>query len=680
MKYPKVWGGPNPVGEALVRGLQMTGQPFLSAQTADGTWAGAMNGFYEVRGEPPETSRLVFEPVELTPQGASGLVYPSYNTYGRPFSDAGGAVNPPLGTVGGDDQVWRLSVGKSSYSRRRGNPRNYGLRNWIKGATVISWKGPSSRLANELQIVGNLTPFGRSQFDVTYSPSDDLPDEWFVLGARYKLWRQLKSTKVFHRFEVLLDTAQREDMEGYVCGAAKHVAESGAISLMVVTLTGFISPTFRAYRVALFGQGAAELLHTASPGAGYYMDSDWYFDSSGENACCTFSLAEDVGGTLATPGTIVGKVRGSYSIEGGFSFTTEVLHEDIPETTEEIVEEGVAFGDMNPYWVGWHGGLPATYHRQVTTSIPEVDVPVAWDYDYNDALCELRLRSPACVVTDRYDCTIEWVEDEDYNAHPNNENKPKYDPATIVMTRTLTATVRDYRTELVITGGGTEVSYVLDREIFDSTLVISGSTSVPFYEFTGSTGGSSVPRYSATLNYCSIRDGVLIHTVRSQFQTAEVQESQVVEGSTGYPTLTVSPVPGTLEDVSATLLLDGGKEARLHAEEDTRGILFRGNAVFVPYNTAGDSSSTTTSRPTITGLPVVNSFIWQFTEFFTTTSRWYSVTATKYKGVVLANVADYDADSGTGATYTYLSGFGDVRSSLLRREDQKFVLHNIGVA
>lgn len=48
MKYPKLWNGPSPVGEALVRALQRTGSPFLSAHAGDVT-AGTMNGPSEVK-------------------------------------------------------------------------------------------------------------------------------------------------------------------------------------------------------------------------------------------------------------------------------------------------------------------------------------------------------------------------------------------------------------------------------------------------------------------------------------------------------------------------------------------------------------------------------------------------------------------------------------------------------
>lgn len=49
MKYPKLWDGASPVGEALVRALQRTGAPWLRASTADGVIAGKMARLSEVK-------------------------------------------------------------------------------------------------------------------------------------------------------------------------------------------------------------------------------------------------------------------------------------------------------------------------------------------------------------------------------------------------------------------------------------------------------------------------------------------------------------------------------------------------------------------------------------------------------------------------------------------------------
>ena len=48
MKYPKLWDGPSPVGEAMVRALKSVDAPFLTASDGQGTVARTKNGFSEV--------------------------------------------------------------------------------------------------------------------------------------------------------------------------------------------------------------------------------------------------------------------------------------------------------------------------------------------------------------------------------------------------------------------------------------------------------------------------------------------------------------------------------------------------------------------------------------------------------------------------------------------------------
>lgn len=50
MKFPKLWDGPNPVGEALNRALQRTGAPYQRASTAFGDTASSQGSYNEVRG------------------------------------------------------------------------------------------------------------------------------------------------------------------------------------------------------------------------------------------------------------------------------------------------------------------------------------------------------------------------------------------------------------------------------------------------------------------------------------------------------------------------------------------------------------------------------------------------------------------------------------------------------
>lgn len=51
MKYPKLWDGPSPVGEAMVRALQQTDAPFLTTIAPDGTIAKKMGALSEVSGK-----------------------------------------------------------------------------------------------------------------------------------------------------------------------------------------------------------------------------------------------------------------------------------------------------------------------------------------------------------------------------------------------------------------------------------------------------------------------------------------------------------------------------------------------------------------------------------------------------------------------------------------------------
>lgn len=78
-KYPKLWDGPNPVGEAKVRALQQVDAPFLRA-SGMGFASGKMNGFQEVRGGEP---------------GYYLMSNVAYRNVGSPIlSIVGGASNP----------------------------------------------------------------------------------------------------------------------------------------------------------------------------------------------------------------------------------------------------------------------------------------------------------------------------------------------------------------------------------------------------------------------------------------------------------------------------------------------------------------------------------------------------------------------------------------------------------
>lgn len=137
MKYPKLWNGPSPVGEALVRALQQTGSPFLSAATADGVYAGTMDGKSEVK----KTGQLRY-PFVATPSSQSHVagylppdVAPEIFKVTRAWPNWKGRRQPPTSLKG-----W------SDIDQRPGNVTWYS--DQIKDGrvpVVVSWRGDASR-------------------------------------------------------------------------------------------------------------------------------------------------------------------------------------------------------------------------------------------------------------------------------------------------------------------------------------------------------------------------------------------------------------------------------------------------------------------------------------------------------------------------------------------------------
>ena len=73
----------------------------------------------------------------------------SANYYGPDFeTDQGVPINPPLGQSNSYESAWIFNrpSANSFGSYTKGNPRLYGMRNWLgRGAEVVSWHGPPSR-------------------------------------------------------------------------------------------------------------------------------------------------------------------------------------------------------------------------------------------------------------------------------------------------------------------------------------------------------------------------------------------------------------------------------------------------------------------------------------------------------------------------------------------------------
>lgn len=124
MKYPKLWNGASPVGEALVRALQRTDAPFLSSSTADGVAANKMGGRSEV----------------FQGGGEGGFISrPTWGSYTSPQVYATGSGPymqfKPIVHSG-------MKKAMPQYKRRVGLPPNYGTVDW-QGRDhdkVLSWR------------------------------------------------------------------------------------------------------------------------------------------------------------------------------------------------------------------------------------------------------------------------------------------------------------------------------------------------------------------------------------------------------------------------------------------------------------------------------------------------------------------------------------------------------------
>lgn len=92
-RYPKLWNGPNPVGEAKVRALQQVSAPFLRA-SGPGFESGTMNGLSEVKGERPKLYRggIVVALEEMAFNAAATNVYSAWSDTGAVVGETGDTV------------------------------------------------------------------------------------------------------------------------------------------------------------------------------------------------------------------------------------------------------------------------------------------------------------------------------------------------------------------------------------------------------------------------------------------------------------------------------------------------------------------------------------------------------------------------------------------------------------
>lgn len=319
---PKLWNGPNAMGEALVRGLRFTASPYLSSETADGVTAGVMDGKGEVKFGDKEETELVF-----TPLRSNNTDTTQFN-YAAPFTDEFGVeINPPLGTLYSDTRhypdgttrkpTWMyISSSEGSGTISKAHKRVYGCRNWIgkKKSYTLSWAGPSTRSLN-------ITAFSQCVLGGTVGyPTDTLVTrrlseqigEWDVTNWVYN---DFPDIYVFSKFNVAFNAVDaglsalttvngKETHTFVVAGAAMFKGEDGWVMRVVLVNSHAGGATHKLYefpttrgadnQIVVSSYDDPVLLGAYTSPVGAYQVSDWYFSRDGAAAVCTFNAGEIV--------------------------------------------------------------------------------------------------------------------------------------------------------------------------------------------------------------------------------------------------------------------------------------------------------------------------------------------------------------------------------------------------
>ena len=286
MKYPKLWNGASPVGEALVRALQRSNAPYLSSATADGITANKMGGRSEV----------------FQSGGEGGFISrPTWGTYTSPQFYATGsgpfAQFKPIIKQG-------MSRAIPVYQARFGKAPNYGTVDWQGNGPdkVLSWHAASWVGLPQFRYDFNNMRIARSFYDTTRSnvfflqPPNFADSTWegrlrnfdtptiryqcvgngLQVYRNMRLWRELREDQRLSEYE-------------YIQGATitSHNDVSGCfVILREVNIPSFNGTTAdRTFRAGwLSSEGVFQETHRYDQGFAYPSAQCWYFNKTGSRA------------------------------------------------------------------------------------------------------------------------------------------------------------------------------------------------------------------------------------------------------------------------------------------------------------------------------------------------------------------------------------------------------------
>jgi hypothetical protein len=286
---------------------------------------------FEKEPTPCQLLRFAFEPSQYTKPSSNVL----RTFWGQPFDNGVSEINPPLGTEFGANPVWAAAPVDNSLLVTKGNPLNYGNRNWIsKTKTVLSWEGPPARVFDNTRIF--------------FNPG---------IGWPHPQWQErfYTSTVVYKEFQVIIDLTEHAAAAACseVHGAAIYEDLNEQKWLYVIASPIFFAAgqRYKAFRITVDADlqpfGILEEVAEFVPEAEMGHVSHWYFSEDGQKAVCTLRNFE-------APGNHTKYQLARFNVVGGFSF--EEIYNRIDssigqeqEAFERQVTTGPIRGEVQTY-------------------------------------------------------------------------------------------------------------------------------------------------------------------------------------------------------------------------------------------------------------------------------------------------------------------------------------------
>lgn len=540
-KRPKLWNGPHALGEGLVRGLELTGSPYLSASTGDGVYAGVMHGKGEVKFK---QEKLVGGFISRPQSGA--LLTPVF--WGKPFKDGAGTdINPPLGTEAGEDPhaLFRATYDKTTktagnpYVVRRGQPDKYGTVDW-QGKTpknvlswdAMSWIGP---VASRWEY-GYVNPQGGAA-SATDGAARRVPVmRYQCVGVGTSVYRNLDTyltaPEVVHGAAIVKSI-----------GTKKCIVAIGTDAAVKI---GFLDAEGEFTQISAHNRLTTQ----------HFMTQGWYFNSSGDRAVCMYSS----GSASYVVEFALGE--GETLAEVQAASTVTVIEQMVPATTwtsagafEEVSSSnnnGVVYieGTENFDYQYSIRDWVYRFSTSITTGAPVVQSRVGRDY-VDGVLTRLDIQVPSIPITSDSYTETGHVEDYEFST-------PRRFPDVRSMTLVDSVGSSGQAMELAASGGASFSVATGTRYVASKTLSATISEGVSGVEFTAAPDTESInyPTFSLfRLLHADLRSSAVAGIMEEWVDS--VSATNVANTSGSEPTVDTTGVTTKLRKATLEIYVSG---------------------------------------------------------------------------------------------------------------------------